>query len=62
MDAAEFATRSITNRSKGYSPGKLLFLCDMILPIKHKLDCKLTYHKKQTQINKDSICKNIKRG
>ena len=32
---AAFAIFSTTNRLKGYSPGQLVFGCDMIIPIKH---------------------------
>ena len=34
--------------------------CDMILPIKNKIDWELVCQQKQTQINKDHICKKSK--
>ena len=43
---------------KAYSPGQLVFGCDMILPIKQMVDYKLIRQKKQAQINKDNICEN----
>ena len=43
---------------KGYSPGQLLFGRDMILLIKHEVGWGLIRQRKQTQINKDNICKN----
>ena len=55
-----FEIFSTTNSLKGYSPVQLVFGHDMILPIKHKVDSELIRQKKQTQINKDGICKNIK--
>ena len=38
LAAAEFAILSTKNRLKCYSPGQLLFCCDVILPIKHEVD------------------------
>ena len=38
LAAAAFAIRSTTNRQKGYSLGQLIFGCDIILPIKHRVD------------------------
>ena len=38
LAASEFPVRSTTNRMKDYSPGKLVFVRDMILPIKHMVD------------------------
>ena len=38
LAAIEFEFISTENRLKGYSPGQLLFVSDVILPIKHKLD------------------------
>ena len=37
LAAAAFSIISTTNSLKGYSPRKLLFGCNMILPIKHKV-------------------------
>ena len=44
----------ITNILKYYNPGKLVFGCDIILPIKHKTDWELTHQKNQTEMNKDN--------
>ena len=41
LAAAEFVIYSTTSRKKGYSQGQLVFGRDMILPIKHMVDCKL---------------------
>ena len=38
LAVAAFAISSTTNRQKSYSPFQLLFVRDMILPIKHNLD------------------------
>ena len=38
LEMADFVIISTENRLKGYSPGQLLFVSDVILPIKHKLD------------------------
>ena len=43
------------NRIKGYSTGQLIFVRDMILPIKHTMYWELIREKNQTQINKDNI-------
>ena len=51
---------STTNRLKGYSPGQLLFGCDINIPIKYMAYWKLIRHQNQTQINKDNIGKNGK--
>ena len=59
--AAAFVIISTTNRLKVYSPGKLLFGLDTILPIKHKVDWELICQKNHPQINKNNICKNDKR-
>ena len=58
LAAAEFAIISTTNRLKCYSPGQLLFDCDMILPIKNKVGCGLICQKNKAKINKDNIRKN----
>ena len=52
LAAAEFAIFSTTNRLECYSSGQLIFVCDMILPIKHTVDWELPYQKNQEQINK----------
>ena len=36
--AEESTISSTENRLKGYSPGKLVFVCDIILPIIHTVD------------------------
>ena len=41
LDASAFAIPSTTNRQKIYSPGELIFGCDMILPIEHTVDFEL---------------------
>ena len=46
---------------KGYSPGKLLFGRDMILPIRHKVDWELIRHQNKTQSNEDNTHKNRNR-
>ena len=38
LDVSVFAICSTTNSLKGYSPGQLIFVHDMILPIKHRTD------------------------
>ena len=38
LDAAAFAIFSTTNRGEGYSPGQLIFVRDMILPIIYRVD------------------------
>ena len=58
LAAASFVMFSINNTKKGYSPGQLIFGCDMNLPIKHTLDQGLIRQRNQTQINKDNILKN----
>ena len=37
LAAAEFIIHSTANRLKGYTPGQLIFGCDMILQIKHEV-------------------------
>ena len=39
LDAAEFLILSTTNRQNFYGPGQLIFVRDMILLIKHTVDC-----------------------
>ena len=58
--AAAFVICSITNRLEGYITGKILFGCGMILQIKNNVDWELICQRKQMQINKDNIQKNIK--
>ena len=53
-----FENFSTTNRQKGYIPVQLIFVRDMILPIKHTVDWELIRHQKQTQINKYNILTN----
>ena len=60
FSAAAFEVPSTTNKQKGSSPGPLLFGCGTILPIKKRLDQKLTRNQNQTQSNKYYILKNIK--
>ena len=38
LDAAEFEILSTTNGQKGHSPGQLIIVRDIILPIKHRVD------------------------
>ena len=49
LDAAEFLIFSTINRLKVYSMGKLVFGCDTILPIKHKIDWELIRQQNQAQ-------------
>ena len=56
----EFAILSTKNWLKGYSLGQLIFGCDMIILIKHKVDWELIRQQKQTQINKYNIRENNK--
>ena len=58
MAAAAFEIRSTNNRQKGYSMEQLIFVCGMILPIKHTVDCELVRQQNQKQINKDNISEN----
>ena len=46
LDAASFTMFSETNMLKDYSMGQLVFGCDMITPIKHKVDWELIRQKK----------------
>ena len=52
---------STTNRFKCYSPVQLIFGCDMIIPIDHKVDWEIIRQRNQAQINKDNIRENNKR-
>ena len=54
LAAAAFATRSTTNRQKGYSTGQLIFGLDMIPPIKHRVDWELIHHISRLKFNKDN--------
>ena len=58
LDAAEFAIISTTNRQKVNSPCQLIFVYDMILPIKHRVDWGLIHQRKQTQNNRDKTREN----
>ena len=49
VSAADFSIRSTTNRQKVYIPGQLIFGREMILPIKHKVDCELICHRNQSK-------------
>ena len=46
LAAAEFEIFSTTNAKKCYSPVQLIFGCDMILPIKHRVDWELICQQK----------------
>ena len=61
LAALSFVIRSTRNWLKGYSLGQLIFVHDMILPIKHKVNWESIRQKKRTRINKDNIRKNINR-
>ena len=52
LDATSFAICSTTNGLKFNSPVQLVFFCDMILPIKHKVDRELIRQQNQTKIIK----------
>ena len=54
LAVAEFVICSKTNRKKGYSPDQLIFGCEIIIPIKHRMASGLIIHQKQTQINRDN--------
>ena len=60
LAASEIAILSTTNRLKGYSPGLLVFVRDIILWIKQKVYWELIRQQKQTQIHKDNILKTSK--
>ena len=60
LAATAFAIISTENSLKVYSQGQLLFGRDMILRIKHKVDCKFICQQNQTQSNKDNIRENNK--
>ena len=47
LAAASFVIFSTTNSKNVYSPGQLIFVCDMIFPTKHKVDWKLIRHRNQ---------------
>ena len=57
LAAVTFSILSTNNRLKDYSTGWLIFGCDVIIPIKHKLDWWMICQKNQVQINKDNIRK-----
>ena len=56
-----FGNFSTANSSKFYSPGPIVFGHDTILPIKHKVDCKVLCQQNWTKINKYNIHKNSRR-
>ena len=58
LSASELVIISTTNRQKGYSPYQLIFVRDIILPIKHGVDWELILQLKHTQINKYNIREN----
>ena len=58
LAAPAFTIFSTENGSKCYIPCELVFLRDMILPIKDKADWELIRQKKHMQINKDNNQKN----
>ena len=58
LAAAAFAIRSTTNRQKGYSLGQFIFVLDMTIPIKHRVDWELIRQKKKTQVNRDNTREN----
>ena len=60
LAAAAFVTSSTTNGLKGYSLAQLLFVRDMILLIKFKMDWELIHQQNQMKISKDNIIKNSK--
>ena len=55
LSEAALEINSIANRLKGYSPGKLVFGRNMILPIKHKADLESISQQKQAHSNKYNI-------
>ena len=61
LAAASFSIHSTKIGLKGYSLVQSLFGHDMILLIKHKVDCELICQRNQTQTNKNIIYENIKR-
>ena len=58
LSAAAFVILSTTNNKKGYSPDQLIFGCDIILPIEHRVDWELIRQKKQTQMKRYNTRKN----
>ena len=58
LSAEAFVIFSTTNGKKGYSPGKLIFGRDIILPIEHNLDWGLIRQQKHMKTNKDTIREN----
>ena len=61
LAAVAFVICSTNNRQKGYSPGQLIFSCDIIVLIKQRVDWELIRQQNQMQINKDNIPENIHR-
>ena len=60
LEAESFSILLTTNISKVYSIGQLVFVYDIIILIKHKVDWELIYQRKQRQINKYNIRENNK--
>ena len=58
LAASAFVIFSTISRQKGYSLGKLIFGCDMILLINYRVNWELMCQQKQTQINKDNAHEN----
>ena len=58
---AAFAIRATYHRTKQKSPGQLVFGRDVILPINHIANWRLTCQRKQAQIEKDAIHENLTR-
>ena len=52
LDEAAFSIFSTKNRLKSYSLGQLVFVCDMILPIKHTMHWESISHQNQRKIIK----------
>ena len=61
LASTAFEIRSTTNRQKYYSPCHLIFVRDMILLIKHRVDWELIRQRKQTYINRDNTRENKQR-
>ena len=58
LAATAFGNLSTTNRQTGYSTSQLIFVHDMIPPIKQSVDWELIRQKNQTKFNRDNICEN----
>ena len=57
LSAAKFVIFSTTKTNKYYSPGQLIFVRNMILPMKYRVDWGLIHQKDHTKINKGKIHK-----